>query len=188
MGHSKEQAWIPTNCEVSRYRAVRVVRDLAGTGNTTGRRKVSLDMVENIFENGGEFCMRGDKLHLPVEWKYFGSLPADGFCIAYVCDGAVEFVHLDGTWSRDWLPSQKDLIPIPTPPQIVPWESPDDVPDGIWIRQKSTGHVFPVGGFEGNCVHLGRSTTDLQVLFDNYEYHTDRRATDGWQPCGKVVE
>ena len=28
-------------------------------------------MTENIFENGGEFCMRGDPEHKPVEWHWF---------------------------------------------------------------------------------------------------------------------
>lgn len=146
-------------------------------------------MIENIFENGGQFCMRGDPGHKPVEWKYFSSLSSDGFCVAYVCDGVVEFVRLDGTWSRDRLPSQKDLIPIPQPPQIVPWESPDDVPDGIWIRQKRTVNLYASPtGFTDRGVRLGNLFVSWETLFDDYEYHTDRRATSGWQPCGKVVK
>lgn len=147
-------------------------------------------MTENIFENGGEFCQRGDELRRPVEWHLFTGATNSKYRVVYVNHGGtLETCGLDGCFAASSTPCDKDLIPIPSPPQIVPWESPDDVPDGIWLRVKDTGIFRRMNGLSVNGLDVGNGNwRSWSVLLADYEYHTDRRATSGWQPCGKVVQ
>ena len=80
-----------------------------------------------------------------------------------------------------------DLTPIPSPPQIVPWDSPDDVPDGIWIRCKHTKVMCFANEFQSEGVKVF-GWRSWQELLQHFEYHAERRAKDGWQPCGKVAK
>jgi len=141
-------------------------------------------MTENIFENGGEFCMRGDPEHKPVEWHWFRTHIGD-WPVTYVDKRVLRTCALSGENGVD---SSKDLIPIPSPPQIVPWESPDDVPDDVWFREKGWSTKHRVVEYRDRSVLFGEISVSFLVLFANYEYHTDRRAKDGWQPCGKVLK
>ena len=143
-------------------------------------------MTENIFENGGEFCLRGDPEHKPVEWYWFRGLNASN-PVRFISKGAVHACSLDGSflWNGE---SDMDLVPIPKPPEIVPWESPDDVPDGIWIRTKSSSSVHAITGISHDGVVVGGSFMRWDTVLSNFEYHTDRRAKDGWKPCGKVKQ
>ena len=146
-------------------------------------------MTENIFENGGEFCMRGDPEHKPVEWYWFkgAACPQP---VRYLDGTTLRSCDVSGKWSpRDGVTeTDYDLIPIPSPPQIVPWESPDDVPDGIWICELNTGVIRAVTEYRQDSLRIGNVLATFTFLRNNCEYHTDRRATSGWQPCGKVVQ
>ena len=35
---------------------------------------------------------------------------------------------------------------------------------------------------------VGTALILLRSLLNDWEYHTNRKADDGWQPCGKVVK
>ena len=112
-------------------------------------------MTENIFENGGEFCMRGDPSHKPVEWHWFRESTSD-LPVLYVDAGVLRSCSLKGLWGcLGDEESDYDLIPVPKPPQIVPWESPDDVPGGIWIRTESPGSIHTITGFSPTGVVVG---------------------------------
>lgn len=144
-------------------------------------------MTENIFENGGEFCLRGDPEHKPVEWHWFRGLNATN-PVRFISKGAVHSCSLDGSYLCNG-ENDMDLIPIPKPLEIVPWESPDDVPDGIWVRSKvGPKAVFLATGLHDDSIRINGVRLEWGVMFRNYEYHTDRRAKDGWKPCGKVKQ
>ena len=144
-------------------------------------------MTENIFENGGEFCMRGDPEHKPVEWHWFDGI-TEQHCVFYSDGRQIQSCRIDGTWSLTREPDKRDLIPIPSPPQIVPWESRKDVPAGIWVRHKQSGNVYLPTGFTESGIRLGAMFVSWQLLFEEYDLHTCHDADDGWQPCGKVVK
>lgn len=146
-------------------------------------------MTENIFENGGEFCQRGDELRRPVEWHLFTGATNSKYRVVYVNHGGtLETCGLDGCFAASSTPCDKDLIPIPSPPQIVPWESRKDVPAGIWVRHKQSGNVYLPTGFTESGIRAGAMFVSWQSLFEEYDLHTAHDADDGWQPCGKVVQ
>lgn len=130
--------------------------------------------------------MRGDPEHKPVEWHWFNGLATP---VRYVAESSLFSVDSRGMFYSSGQQSDYDLIPIPSPPQIVPWESPDDVPDGIWLRVRDTGVFRRINGISVDGIDIGNGNwRSWSVLLADYEYHTDRRATDGWQPCGKAVK
>ena len=144
-------------------------------------------MTENIFENGGEFCQRGDPEHKPVEWHLFTGATELRKVVFVDSDGAIRACGVDG---RYWNGGDhaRDLIPIPSPPKIVPWESRKDVPAGIWVRHKQSGNVYLPTGFTESGMRAGAMFVSWQSLFEEYDLHTAHDADDGWQPCGKVVK
>ena len=149
---------------------------------------------ENVFINGGEFCMSEEYDRwlkdptckpTPVDWHYFAGADKD-FPVVFLD-------HLRNTF-RSCTPRGRvgydggayDLIPL-EPPEYVPWESPDDVPDG-YFRRKGDTAVCPASGYDVDGLWLfGMGVfASWNVLLDRYEHHTDRKAKDGWQVCGKV--
>ena len=146
-------------------------------------------MTENIFENGGEFCMRGDPEHKPVEWNVFDKIN-DLFPVVYIDHkGDCMRCTLAGRWSLHD-ETAYDLIPIPSPPKIVPWESLREIPVGIWIRYRDTNVARQIVeyDYESNYVRMIGACESLPSLFHNCEWNIDPHADDGWQPCGKVVK
>lgn len=176
-------------------------------------------MSENIFENaerdGVRFCMRGDELKRPVEWAWLKT--SGDQCPVFYVNPVTSNSH-SVCVNGQYVPSEEgymDLIPIPPrysvvddgyirgivdsekpgecEPVLVPWDSPGDVPDGVWFRKTADpGSPFreQIDCIDSNGdIHLTAfGHTPYHVLFQVYEYHTDRRAKTGWQPCGKVAQ
>lgn len=135
--------------------------------------------------------MRGDELRRPVEWHLFTGVTNSKYRVVYVNHGGTfETCGLDGCFAASSTPCDKDLIPIPSPPRIVPWESLREIPVGIWIRYRDTNVARQIVeyDYEANYVRMIGACESLPSLFHNCEWNVDPHADDGWQPCGKVVQ
>lgn len=74
-------------------------------------------------------------------------------------------------------------------PAYVPWDSPDEAPDGVWFRRKDAHSlVSMVVGFNERYVLVGTAWLGVHALFQNYEWHPDRRHTGQWNVCGKPTK
>ncbi len=147
--------------------------------------------TENLFTDPArKFIMRRDagKKDPPcVEWYKFES--GNDFPVAYFYRGAINSVDQNGFFRRDELQDERDLIPFPEPPILVPWETPDDVPE-CWVRDSdalSKLDDFRHSVQKGWMVLFNGEFIQLKEMLDNHrEWHTDRLSKTGWQPCGKV--
>lgn len=152
-------------------------------------------MTENIFKDGGEFCMRGDPQQRPVEWYWFKTIDIEGLkqsiCYLDPMTHLLRTTYSNGRQTPDKL-NNADLTPIPKPPELVPWDCPDDVPEPCWIRMKTRTNsniqeVYRLFALFNNGAYLGNSDGfSFLEMFNQCEWHTDRKAKDGWKPCGKV--
>lgn len=148
--------------------------------------------MTNIFENGGEFCTRGDaKLWQrdptfkprAVEWHCFkGNLM---YPVSYAAETDCREVDLAGRFCAGCV-DDRDLVPMPTPPQLVPWSGPQDVPENCWIRNNLSGSLHKITGFsaDGRPLLAGAYFAYWE-LFENYEHAASHLAKE-WFPCGKL--
>lgn len=71
--------------------------------------------------------------------------------------------------------------------KIVPWESIDEVPEGVYFRNKKMETIHFINGYayKDQRVKLCDFWYTLAELQPNWEFSPNRNGP--WQPCGKEV-
>lgn len=72
-------------------------------------------------------------------------------------------------------------------PGLVPWSSPDEIPDGCWFREMSCpARMHSLTGVDEAHARLAGRWIAMDSLFRYWEYATSRKGP--WLPCGKEAK